>query len=330
MDNEEINIHIDEPVLFLHKKRPSWGAAMLAREADGRRSYQFQDGSLRKFKKGFYHLFEPLNESSTVMETLVEDLQQKYDASLDQKRLSARRNQPPVMEFEEQVQVFRALYPHGFQDPGFIEEWRGGGDIRRRKRHTAPASAQAQALLSRERLTRLLKTGQYSKIHTSMVRVLSKTGMVSPSKAVKPLRALDAGYHQRLSHALFDVLYGDGHYIDRLREYILALDADGTIQVRWPMVTALPALVHPTRHVCVRRSAFRLQARSMAPNSHLKKVPTPKGYRRARKMARAVHKRLLAEGLEPRDLLDTRVFIWETLRPKGRALLDELPKTMAA
>ena len=315
--------------LFVHSRRPEWGVAMMTREADGRRTYQFQDGSLRKFKQGFYHLFNPVEKSPAVTETLVEDLEHKYSASLDQQRLAAKTDTPPVMSFEEQLTVFHALYPGGFEDASYIEDWRGAEGARRRKRFLDPAIEQAQRLLTEKRLSRLLETGQYTKVHGAMVRVFSKTGLVSPSKTVKPLKAMDPAHHQRLAEALYDLLYGEEHYIDRFREYVLALDAGGTVKVSWPMATALSALVQPERHVCVRRSAFRLQARSLAPETVLKRVPTPKGYRRARKLARRTFDKLEREGMKPRDLLDVRVFIWETLRPKGRTMLEELSRSAA-
>ena len=53
MDGSSDTSRTEGPTLYRHVKREQWGYAVLADEQMDRRTFQFQDGRRRTFKKGF-------------------------------------------------------------------------------------------------------------------------------------------------------------------------------------------------------------------------------------------------------------------------------------
>ncbi len=314
----------DAPQLFVHSLRPQWGAGLLTRERRHRRTLQFEDGRVRKFKEGFYHLLEPMEEGEAATATLAEALERKFLDSMADEQEMEKESGTPLMSLPDQVRVFRHRFPDGFQDPEYINLVREAEDGKPRKRLRDPAIARARKLLAEDRLRGFMEEGEPKKVLTACLKVLRKTNLVSPSKVVQPLSKMPDKHIERFATALIDLLYGEGDQRPRFREWVLALDGGGKVRVTWPMATALPALVHPEREVAVRWRVFRAQAHEVSPGLFVRRVPTPAGYEQARAIARATWEQLKEEGLEPRDLLDVREFIWETLRPKGQQIQANL------
>ena len=48
--------------LYRHEVRPEWGLALMVREEDRFRAYQFEDGRLRKIREDFDDLMRPVDE----------------------------------------------------------------------------------------------------------------------------------------------------------------------------------------------------------------------------------------------------------------------------
>lgn len=323
-DEEVLEFTPDEAQLFTHSKRPEWGAGLLTGEGRHRIILQFEDGKVRKMKEGFYHLLDPLDEGPAAAATLAEELERKYQQALRDQRELDRRTGTPVMSFEDQLRVFRSLYPGGFEDPAYVDSVRVSDDGRRRKHHRDPAIEEARELLSEERLAELIDHQDWTGVHKSAVQVLRHTDLCSPSKVVRPLAAMEPEYRRRFAEALVSVLYGAGPLADRFREWILALDASGTVQVNWAMASVLPALVHPEQHLAVKWKTWRKQALTVRPSVFVRRLPTPGGYERVRDLALATQEKLEGLDMKPRDLLDVREFAWESLRPRGQKLLAEL------
>ncbi|MCB9779254.1 MAG: hypothetical protein H6742_11875 [Alphaproteobacteria bacterium] len=316
----------NDPQLYTHKKRPEWGTGLLTGEAEHRRTLQFEDGRVRKFKDGFYHLLEPLDEGPAASATLAEELLFKYRKALQDEADRRGHGAQPPMSFDTQVRVFASLFAGGFHGSDYVESFRTAADGRGRKRLRDPAIAVAQDLLAADRLADLVDKGLWGKLHSAAIKVLSRTSLASPSKVVEPLREMPDAFKERFGRALFALLHGGdpGDLQARFREWILALDAEGHVRVSWPMATVLPALFAPDRHVPVKWRVFRAQAQIVDPHVFVRQVPTPGGYLRARDLAVETGRRLADAGLEPRDLLDVREFIWQTLRPRGQEIALEL------
>lgn len=310
------------PRLYTHSRREQWGVGILTDEADGKRSIRFQDGKLRRFKEEYYHLLDEYDASDAVIATVAEELIATHDAhnQIERRRKQAAE-QPPVMSFDEQVRVFEHLFPGGFQGDTWLDECRRPTDEGgHRKRHVEAALTKAQEILTKEALEGKLS----EEIIAAVVEVMQLTKLASPSKLVRPFQEAAENNTEELGNAVLALLHGEESYDDRMRAFVMALDAAGIGNVTWPMVTLLPSLVHPELHVAVNHRPFALQARSLDPNSAVPKAPSPIGYNRFQALAHTVRDRLIDRGHKPADLMDIRGFIWETLRPRGVQALDEI------
>ena len=65
--------------VYVHRKRPQWGYAIVAWEKGDKRGYQFEDGQLRVFKDAFYGLFDRVDPSGAGAVELVEELNPDRD-----------------------------------------------------------------------------------------------------------------------------------------------------------------------------------------------------------------------------------------------------------
>ena len=124
------------------------------------------------------------------------------------------------------------------------------------------------------------------------------------------------------SAQLVELLYGEGPYAARFDRFSSALGSASDERVRWPMVSALSALVHPKEHVCIKPNVFREQARGMAPTFRYTPTPSGASYARLLDIANTVKVQLEAAGEPVRDLMDVFDFIHETLRPKARQAIE--------
>lgn len=311
-----------EDRLFRHRLRPGWGIGLWVREEKTRRRLVFQDGTRRAFKSGFYHLLEPVDADTVDIPETFKNLLGEAELLREEKPAETT---PPVMAFSDQISVFLHQYPEGFGGEDYIDGHRRPLVRKARKAHVERALERAQSELEEGRLREMLADDRHDEVHAAIAQILRLTSLVA-ARRVRPLNDLDADARVQLVESVVDLLYGEGQYRDRFDRWVAALDNLG-IQPNWALATVLPALVHPDTHICVKRSVFGLQARAVLAEGKVQKQVTARRYRNARKIARAVRKRLEEADLEPRDMLDVRNFIWETLRPKGRKLLDEINQT---
>lgn len=306
-----------EPDLFRHKKRPEWGVAILAYEREHHRAYQFEDGRLRKLKDGYYSLMEPAVDVRGSPTALVEGLRTAIRTQGDE---PAPPSQKAVAPFSAQVELFQRMYPGGFSDPAWIDDHRRGAG-RPLKRHRDPVVAEAQEALGQGPLDLLIEGDRPGDIAEIVVEIFSRTTLV-PLKYVKQLRQADEDQRRALGAVIPPLLHGDGSFRLRFKRYLAVLrDILGT-RPPWRLATALPALMFPAEHVCVRRSSFLRQAGSIAPRARYTEMARVQSYENFRRVAEAVAKRLRDAGHEPKDLLDVHDFIWATLR---KSALQQLP-----
>lgn len=312
--------------LFRHSRRPEWGVGLWVREEPTRRRLRFKDGTLRTFKRGFYHLLKAVDVDRVDVDAEFESIAGQHELlAMEERAASARLSNPPMMSFPQQIQVFQALYPGGLQGDAYVHAHRRPASPRQtRKSHSELVAERAKEALGRARLGALMDSGSWDLIHEDAVAILAKTSLVSLSATVRPLKALDAEQRAAFAQALGQLLYGEERYGQRFGRWLRALRDDCGMKVRWPLATIFQALLFPKRHVCVRHKVFDMQARSLRPGTAMLRHPTPAGYRRALQVAKATRRALQEAGQPERDFLDVSAFIWETLRPKAKAVLADL------
>lgn len=295
--------------LYRHVKRPEWGVALMRRERDGTRSYQFEDGRVRKIRKGFYKLMEPADDLGERAEYIRENLARVVTAQADD---SDRGVVEAVCPFSAQVALFTKLYPGGFEDPEWIEDHRkpAGSPL---KRHRTTVSAKARSTLTKARFEEATSSQGHEAMLGVIADLLQSTDLVPVSHA-KALRGLESDEKRRYVESVADLLHGERRFEERFKDHLETHAALFDEPPSWRVATVLPALLFPQEHVSVRRSAFLRQAGSIAPTARYSKRARVGSYRNFRRVAVRVRERLKAAGQEPRDLLDVHDFVWATLR----------------
>ena len=308
--------------IYAHAKRKEeWGLAILAFENKDRRSFQFQDGVLRSFKKGYYELMEPIELPSSEAPKVVKNLKSMLRHRVEtEKATSGATDVAPDVDFGALHHVFKTFYENGFADEAYRTEVRGDGN-RRLKRHRDPAIEQAQAALSSEVLAGHLANGDFTAIRDSLLAVMNGCDLVT-KKQLEPLATLEEAHYEELATVLHDMLHGDGPYEARFERFVRALGLSGK-PVSWDLATGPSALYAPTEHLHVKGTAFGpFVQRFGGTATGWSSRPSGWLYGRLIAMGKDLAQRLADDGDPPTDLLDVCWLVMTVFRPKGRALLD--------
>ncbi len=322
----------DDSQLFQHAKRPEWGFAVLAWEGEGRRAFQFEDGKLRIFAQGFYHLMDEVDAAPGNADTVVQGLQRRAAiethsaASVGGEEAAERRARS--MSLADQRLIFDHLFEKGFEGPRWSRRRRGLGSSKTLKRHREPAAARTRELLAADALRELIDAERPGDIVELALRILSATDLVT-SKQCQELSELPTSRRDPLGSAIFELLHDEAAFELRLERFIAALLA-AEVKPTWQLVTVLPALMEPERYVCVRPSCFRRQAEALAPRLRWSSAPSAPRYEKLCSVAADLRDQLREKGYEPRDFLDIYDFMWLTLRPAAEKTLDEVKANKAA
>jgi len=297
--------------VYRHRKRPSWGLAAFLWEREGKRGYQFQDGMVRVFKEGFFDMMVPISSP------------QDQAAARSVRRLAARNKaghttgSKAVPRVADQIGLFMSQYPEGFAGAAWQKEVRGRGAKRALKRHRDRPVQLAKDLLGRDALAEAIEMERWATVRDRTVDVLRVTDLVS-KKEVDKLAALEP--NRAVAWAIYNLLYGEQVHHKNVDAFVRDLGRMG-LKVSWQLVTALPALVHPNEHVCIRPSVFKEQARMVKPKMKAGTKPKGRVYTDYLDVVAIVLQELEAAGRKPGDLLDVAQFVWITLRPSSRERL---------
>jgi len=305
-----------EDRLFRHSRVPEWGIGVWVVEEPGKRRLRFEDGQLRAFKRGFYEMLKPVDTERVDVHEVMERILGEHAEAQELQTPDT----PPVMTFERQVEVFLHLYPEGFSDPSYRAAWRAPDSGKAKKSHLHAAMADAH-FLHKEPARARIEAGEAAALADQSIALLRRTSLLTP-RTLAPVERLDETGKAHLGAALVELLHGKARFGKRFKVWLGVLREIG-VAPSWRLSTAWLGLVKPAKHMPIRRQVVQLQARSTSPVK-LPANPSLAGYRRARRVALATRDRLIEQGLEPDNLLDVYAFVWETLRPKGRKLAEEL------
>ncbi len=313
-----------EDRLFRHALRPDWGVGLWVAEESTRRRLRFEDGRLRAFKKGYYHLLEPVDPTNEDIDVVFDTIARDHTAAVQEAAaLASRAQQDPVMRFDEQIEVWLSLFPQGFKDPSYAAQHRypEEGSAQQRS-HMGAASDLAKLTLSPAALDAIGEDDE-DDITSRVTHVLRNTSFV-PSTKIAVFAALEGDERAAFGTACHDLLHGSDPYRDRFNRWLKALAQVLGQPADWAIASALPTLYDPERYVYVRAQILSLQARAVLPGVRVSKSPDPRAQQNARRIALATRRTLEEAGHPVEDLMDVAIFTWETLRPKGRARLENL------
>ena len=309
------------PTLFIHKKRREWGRALLVWERNEKRGYLFEDGQEKVMARGFYGLMEEIEVSAEELAALQKRLGVTPDRSV------SRSASKPSLTFPEQLQVFRTLYPQGFQGDAWQAKFRGAEGVRRIKRHRTAAIVEVQQRLEHKKVSALLHQQQHEKFWHMAAEVLCHTDLV-PTAVSGKLQAVNAEQARLLAQNLADLLHGPGPFEGRFDGFARSVKASLRLP-SWQLVTAPLALLNPDEHFCVRPASLRDQVKQMAPGVTLERWPSSIQYNTLLALARQVREKLLAAEQAPRDLFDVYDFVRVTTSPSARRSLGARPQSPA-
>ncbi len=288
------------PQYVRHSKRPQWGMGALLWERDEKRSYRFEDGEVRSFKAGFFHFLDAVRPPDSMTQ-------------LEIQQLNATENgQQTLPGLRAQLALFLHDYPGGFADSKWLNARRGVGVRRPLKRHREPVMATAARVLSLKNIDKRRADGEHALLWDEVTALLSSTDLV-PSQHTSLTRKVSPG--PALTDALRLFLHGPDTEVARFDALRRAIGRDAWT---WPVVSTLRCLVDPLGEVPIRPSVFAVQAKTLASTISASRTPAPRAYESYLRLARHVRDWLVAQNVQPKDLLDVHDFIWETLRPAAR------------
>lgn len=312
------------PSLFAHTTRKDWGVGVLAWEAGGKRGYLFEDGEERTMASGFHELMRKVEQPNADQKAASLRLMRVLAA-----RASASSNGANGPTFFDQLQRLHEVYSGGLSDPKWALDVRGEGAEQRSPKHRTSQIQAAQKQLSPSALDALISGQKYDQVWDLVVGVLSHTELV-PSAQLKKPKTPTAEQQRDLAIAVRELLYGKAPYEQRFDRYVTTLGAYLGEPVRWEIATALSALVHPSEHVCVHPTPFRLQIKVTGSRSTAAARPTSAGYSRLLTVTRVVVKKLVENDESPRDLLDVHDFVRMTLKPPSKARVGSAKARLSA
>lgn len=309
------------PDLVHHIRRPQWGLAILADSSPTKRRYQFEDGRLRSFKEGFFHLFKTVDRPYDETMRITARLEAELDIAMARVTVAEDSKQTrSVVPFPAQVDHFKLTYPEGFNDPAYLSGVRGAGLERTLKRHRDPLLVLGAEQFTEDVLAAIKSSGAYGKIVDSVIAALECTDLARKPD-IAPLRDLDEAGRDTFGAAFLAVLEAEqGEVAKRFDELCRTFKAPSA--PTWATLTVALAAARPNVHTFIRLSVMREQARWMAPRLKVGSKPDGKTYERLRSMLAMTRRKLEQAELAPNDNFDSVDFMWLTLRPKERKVIE--------
>lgn len=297
------------PNTFQHNAKPEWGAAVIAWEREGKRGYQFEDGQLRVFTSGHYHLLDSVELEPDRIKILLAILGRPV-APVFESALPP----PPVarLTLDEQIEQFRAAYPGGFSGDTWKQEQRGTGAGRARKRHRDPAIAAAREELTSAKVASWMEGRREQQGMATLATVLGRSDLLPQARA-QQLTELSPDRARSVAVALFDLLYARSGVEVRLMQWVQCLTRATGQAPNWSMATIPLALVEPSRFVCVHRTSFMAQAAGVGARLELAPLPSGYAYRPVLALVEQIRTRLGEAGCTPADCFDVYDFICLTV-----------------
>ncbi|MFO0661167.1 MAG: hypothetical protein U0165_15245 [Polyangiaceae bacterium] len=301
--------------LVRHPRKPEWGVGELVSQDEGRTSYRFDDGETRRFTADGLALLERVDESEVVRPKRGGSSSKKASESASAKPQKVKPEDIPVQGFEEQVEIFRALYPQGFADERYVEERRGVGGAK-------PTRVERQLLLAsevfeKEALRTILIMSRGKGMLVPCRRVLAQEGGLIPVHEGLALSQFLSGVpdDQRFAEEFFSLLFGKSDLAQRIDDFFKTIHASSR---SWGIVSALLSLTSPEVHAPIDSQLMSRQLALAGMPTRIAPVPNGAEYLAVQAAIRSFYVKLMEADLIPRDLLDVHLFAQCTLAPDAK------------
>lgn len=322
MDHPTENIESPEdtgpPTFVRHTKRDSWGVGVFLVDEDGKRAYQFEDGQLRQFKEGFFHLLAP--EVSVDFKTRGRLIRLAKRAGYPLDGLASEAEQK-TNGLRDQIVLFKRLYDGGFQGDAWKASARGVDAKRHLKRHRNEASRFAKAELAKDRIDALMEANGFVDVRDAISAVFDKSDVVPKSQrdAWAKLQI-----NRTVTEAIRDFLHAGDDHVRRFDSLVAELRRAGMEKPAWQGLTMARALMRPEEHIYIRQNYVKEQMDRCSLSAPSITSPCGRTYEAYRSAMVEVKTALEKAELKPTDMLDVMDFVCTTLLKKNREKLDAI------
>ena len=220
---------------------------------------------------------------------------------LDQPDLTCRKEGKAFVSLPQAKEQFLRYFPLGFSDPEYLKEERN---------YKVAAHELAKKVLSRELVTSLLATGAYEEIARNALQVMNKTNLVFPNEKMALKDALKlADSTRKFAEALSELLASEVDAFPRAFDAFSGCLTD-VGAVKWTTATYFPFILFPNRHMFMKPQAVQYAAELSNFIIGYRPEPNWQTYRRLLDFSAYVNDFLVAEEMDPRDMIDVQSFMW--------------------
>lgn len=303
--------------VYRHADHPEWGRGIVLPAAAGRMDrldLSFETGGRRILMKTFASKLTvvdmPEAEADVLREKLAARRASNTPIVTKKKKPGAAKSPVAVPDFEAQLALFKKLFPEGFQAVQFE---------RAEEKPTGPA-AKPKRVLAVHSVALAKKSFAPAAFSsdvpfTAAAELAKSSGLVHPLDGAALLGTVTEADRPKFLAALKSLLHGTESEATRFDGFVTALTeiaGAGAKRPSWPLATMFAALSDPTNQVCVKPTAFRLQAAMLKLPLDYTPAPSFAVYEQFLAVAKATEKALKDAGEQPRDLLDVHTFISAT------------------
>ncbi|HEU4410067.1 MAG TPA: DUF3553 domain-containing protein [Polyangiaceae bacterium] len=269
-------------------KQPDWGVGrVLEEEHEGKVKVFFENAGERTVALGVAGL-PPVDDGEVEPDNVLRHL--KPDAS--------GKYVVPPLTFKQIVENFRTAAKGGFDSPHYLEHERN---------YKVKAADLAASLLAPARLKADLDGGAHDAIFDAHQKVVGKTNLLLRFER-SPLGEVKGEKRAPFADALVGLLAGEGDFDARFDALAGAFTALGI--GTWPTCTYALFLTRRQDHLFVRPTYVQRAAGALGYEIQYEPRPNSKTYRRILGFASDVRKKLTAQGMPPRDMIDVQSFLW--------------------
>lgn len=287
-----------------HPKRLEWGPGKILAVEGSKLTVYFRDVPERKHGdavKTIETALAPLRLAPEQVDPLLDNLPPFADGGFKGSGLR--------LNLEQGIEEFQRYFPLGFKDPAYM----GGRTTGERDYKWAAHSLYVETL-GGGRAEKLLKADDIDELRRRVLSVQGRTNLLYPMEAAAFRDGLkDTAAARRYLTAFLELLSAgqpSSESFEPLADAVAALPSEEkmTSPAKWTVVTILPFLAQPSRHMFVKPNPTKACAMRMRFDIQYRSAPNWRTYSKVLEFASVLLEKLRPLGA--RDMIDAQSFMW--------------------
>jgi len=276
---------------------PKWGLGAVAAEEPGALVVVFASAGRKRLATSFKALSDVADHDVPVDHPL-RTAERWPEIERDAVRAVATGNLPS--RFDGFMKEFLERFPGGLRSPKCDAEERD---------YKVKAGEYVRKELSPQVLDDLLARGDHAEVVARARRCLARTNLAFPNEQMK-FGDLPESAYPAVAQRVARLVRAGEETPSALDDLAAALVPHGA--AKWPIVSLLPFLMHPTEWPFVKPKAIQRAATATGIDVEYHSRPNARTYRLVRELYQQVAKELRVRGpeWEPRDFIDVQTFLW--------------------